>query len=97
MTTTTTLRLSYSGKPGAWTAVLRAKSRVVASCGHAHRNRADGVDNAHICGVHHVIAARTKHSAELLTEKALAAACLVDIARAWLKTVSSTDEPGDLG
>jgi hypothetical protein len=68
------LRLSYSGKPGQWTAALRAGRRVVATCGHLHRNRDSGTDNANTCGIHHVIAARTKSSAELLVNKSLAAA-----------------------
>lgn len=68
------LRLSYSGSAGAWTAVLRAGSRIVATCGHVHHNRDSGQGNANTCGIRHVIAARHASYAELLVNDALISA-----------------------
>lgn len=68
-------RLSYSGRPGAWTAVLRDGRKVLVECGHSHRNRGDGRDNALSCGMGLVRAAyQPRVTAVLLVEQAVDAA-----------------------
>lgn len=69
-TSTQPLRLSYSGGPGDWMAVLRKGRKVVAECGHSHRNRDGGHDNANLCGILHVHAARKQSTVDQLKAKA---------------------------
>lgn len=68
-------RLSYSGRSGAWTAVLRDGRKVLAECGHNHRNRDSGIDNAWSCGTGLALAARNRHTtAILIVDQAVASA-----------------------
>lgn len=68
-------RLTYSGKTGAWSAVLRDGRRVLIDCGHSHRNRGDGRDNALSCGMGLVRAAyQPRVTGMLLVEQAVEAA-----------------------
>lgn len=70
-----TIRLTYTGHSGAWTAALRTGRRTLVDCGHSHRDRSDGRDPAINCGTHLVLAARGPRTAAVTyVENALAAA-----------------------
>lgn len=84
-------RLTYTGHPGAWRSALRVGRKTLADCGHNHRNRDGGRDNAATCGAKLVTAARHDEHANRFIGEAIGAATLgaritADEARATAQT-----------